>query len=173
MTHSWAQCCNVSSLKWIIGIWRLIAPFCMHCGAMYALWQSGDAVSQQSSTCRMLSLEMHMSRKTRAQIGSAAPAACAARPAHPYLATDTGRLSSYLLCVQVPSSSDRRRDGRSGAAGAQKGPSELDGCAGRRAGAREAAGARLFRLLGGQQQLRRGDQQWRRRSQRGLVAQPE
>ena len=118
---------------------RLVVPFCMHRGAMYALWQSGNAVLQQSSNCRMLSLERVMSRKTRKQIGSAAPAACAACLAHPYWATDTGLLSSYLLCVQVPSSSDQGREGRSGAAGAQGGTSKMDSCTGCSAGARESS----------------------------------
>ena len=80
-----------------MGVLRLVVPFCMHRGAMYDLWQSGHAVSQQPSN-RMSSLDRLMSRKTRKQIGSAAPAACAARPAHPYLTTDTDLLSSYLLC---------------------------------------------------------------------------
>ncbi len=153
----------------------------MHRGAVCALWQFGssgkfwDAVSQQSSNCSMLDLEMLMSRKRRKQIGSAAPVACAARSvhqAHPYVAMDTGLLNTYLLCVQdVPSGSDWRRDVQLGPAGAQRGPSELDSCTGCSAGAGEAAAACLFRRLGGQHKVQRGDQQWRRRSQRQLVTQ--
>ena len=78
---------------------------------------------------------MLMSRKARKQIGSAAPVACAARPAQPYLATDTDLLSSYLLYVQVPSSSNQSCGKWSRAAGAQTGPSELDSCTDCSAGA--------------------------------------